>query len=40
MPYELVRTAPNPDAVLLEFLRSAYGAAANTSQWDRKALER
>jgi len=40
MPYELVRTAPNPDAVLLEFLRSTHGAAANTGQWDRKALER
>jgi hypothetical protein len=40
LPYELVRTAPNPDAVLLEFLQSTYAAAATTAHWDRTALER
>jgi hypothetical protein len=40
LPYELVRTAPEPDAILLEFLQSTYEAAANTATWDRSALER
>ena len=40
LPYELVRTAPDPDAVLLEFLQSTYAAAATTAHWDRTALER
>jgi hypothetical protein len=40
LPYELVRTASNPDAVLLEFLQSTYEAAATTARWDRDALER
>jgi hypothetical protein len=40
LPYELVRTAPDPDAVLLEFLQSTYEAAANMARWDRPALER
>ena len=40
LPYELVRTAPDPDAVLLEFLQSTYEAAATTASWDRAALER
>jgi hypothetical protein len=40
LPYELVRTAPDPDAVLLEFLQSSYEAAATAGAWDRKALER
>lgn len=40
LPYELVRTAPDPDALLLEFLQSTYEAAANTAAWDRPALER
>jgi hypothetical protein len=40
LPYELVRTAPDPDAVLLEFLQSTYEAAATTADWDRHALER
>jgi hypothetical protein len=40
LPYELVRTAPDPDAVLLEFLQSTYEAAAITADWDRDALER
>jgi hypothetical protein len=40
LPYELVRTAPDPDARLLEFLQSTYEAAAATAGWDRPALER
>jgi hypothetical protein len=39
LPYEAVRTAPDPDAFLLEFLRSTYVAAAELAQWDRAALE-
>jgi hypothetical protein len=40
LPYELVRRAPDPDALLLEFLRSTYAAAATTAGWDRATLER
>ena len=40
LPYELVRTAPDPDIVLLEFLQSTYEAAATAADWDRAALER
>lgn len=40
LPYELVRTAPDPDAALLEFLQTTYEAAATTAGWDRAALER
>jgi hypothetical protein len=40
LPYELVRSASDPDAVLLEFLQSTYEAAATTAGWDRVALER
>jgi hypothetical protein len=38
--YEDVRTAPDPDAVLLAFLHSTYAAAADLAGWDRAALER
>ena len=40
LPYTVVRKAPDPDAVLLEFLQSTYEIAANAGQWDRAALER
>jgi hypothetical protein len=40
LPYEVVRTADDPDAVLLEFLQSTYEAAADRADWDRAALER
>jgi hypothetical protein len=40
LPYESVRTAADPDAVLLEFLQSTYEAAATAANWDRAALER
>ena len=40
LPYHDVRTAPDPDAVLLEFLHSTYIAAAETAHWSREELER
>jgi hypothetical protein len=40
LPYEAVRTAASPDALLLAFLQSTYEAAANLAGWDRQALER
>jgi hypothetical protein len=40
LPYEAVRTAPNPDNTLMTFLNSTYEAAATTANWDRKRLER
>lgn len=40
LPYTAVRTAHNPDAVLLEFLQRTYEAAAETAGWDRGSLER
>ena len=39
LPYDTVRTAVDPDAVLLDFLRTTYEAAAETGNWDRAALE-
>ena len=39
LPYDAVRSAAEPDAVLLEFLQSTYEAAANAAKWDRAALE-
>src|SRR5690606_29465581 len=40
LAYERVRTAPDPDGLLLEFLQSTYEAAADTAGWDRAAVER
>ena len=39
LDYEAVRNAERPDATLLAFLDSTYGAAAELGQWDRAALE-
>jgi hypothetical protein len=39
LPYDVVRTAKDPDATLLAFLESTYEAAAITGAWDRAALE-
>lgn len=39
LPYEAVRTADDPDALLLAFLQSTYEAAATLAGWDRAALE-
>jgi hypothetical protein len=40
LPYEAVRSAKEPDAVLRAFLTSTYDAAATLGLWDRAALER
>jgi hypothetical protein len=40
LPYESVRSSPDPEGALLEFLESTYEAAANLAKWDRNALER
>jgi hypothetical protein len=39
LPYDIVRTAADPDQALLEFLQSTYEAAANAAKWDRETLE-
>ena len=39
LPYEAVRTAPDPDAALMAFLQTTYEAAADRAGWDRAALE-
>ncbi len=39
LPYDTVRTAADPDALLLDFLSSTYAAAAETGGWDRGRLE-
>jgi hypothetical protein len=40
LPYDAVRTAPDPDGTLLAFLQSTYEAAADLAGWDRARLER
>jgi hypothetical protein len=40
LPYEDLRAAADPDALLLEFLQHTYAAAADNGGWDRAALER
>jgi hypothetical protein len=40
LPYDQVRQASDPDAMLLEFLQSTYETAAELGAWDRGALER
>jgi Family of unknown function (DUF5996) len=40
LPYEEVRRAEAPDALLLEFLQQSYERAAELGKWDRAALER
>ncbi len=39
LPYTAVRTANDPEAVLLAFFESTYEAAAELGGWDRAALE-
>jgi hypothetical protein len=39
LPYASVRSAADPDAMLLAFLHSSYEAAADAGRWDRAALE-
>jgi hypothetical protein len=40
LPYEIVRTADDPRAMLLDFLESTYEAAASRGGWNRAELER
>jgi hypothetical protein len=40
LPYDAVRKASDPDALLLGFLQETYEAAANLAKWDRQSLER
>lgn len=40
MFYDDVRSAPDPDAALLDFCQSTYEAGANLAHWDRASLER
>lgn len=39
LPYERVRAAADPDALILEFLATTFAAAAESGGWDRAALE-
>lgn len=39
LPYEVVRTAVDPDKTLLQFLQTTYDAAANLANWNRDTLE-
>jgi hypothetical protein len=39
LPYDTVRTAADPDTLLLDFLSTTYAAAADAGAWDRAALE-
>jgi hypothetical protein len=38
--YDEVRAQASPEEALMEFLQSAYEAAANAAKWDRASLER
>ncbi len=38
LPYDVVRTSPDPEATLLAFLRSGYDAGARSAAWDTAAL--
>ena len=40
LPYDAVRSADDPDAALLSFLRTTYEAAAEKGAWERTSLER
>jgi hypothetical protein len=40
LPYEAVRQAESPDAMIRAFIDSTYTRAADLAQWDRKALDR
>ena len=39
LPYDAVRTAQNPDDVLIDFAQSTYDAASILGKWDREGLE-
>jgi Family of unknown function (DUF5996) len=39
LPYDAVRAADDPEALLLAFLEASYAAAAETGKWERGALD-
>ena len=39
LPYDLVRAAGDPDALVMDFLQKSYAAAASLGRWERDALE-
>ena len=39
LPYETMRTSPDPDQALFEFFALTYDAAASAAGWDRELLE-
>jgi hypothetical protein len=39
LPYDVMRSEHDPDAVLLAFLQSTYAAATDLAKWDRANLE-
>ena len=39
LPYDTVRAAPDPEALVMDFLQASYTAAASLGKWDRVALE-
>jgi hypothetical protein len=39
LPYDAVRGAGDPEAMLLDFLQTTYSAAADAGDWDRAALD-
>lgn len=39
LPYDAVRSAADPEATLMDFLKSTYQAAADLGGWDRATLE-
>jgi Family of unknown function (DUF5996) len=40
LPYDAVRSQPDPAATLASFLQTTYAAGAELAQWDRASLER
>jgi hypothetical protein len=39
LPYEAVRSSPDPDAAVARFIKTTYEAGATLGEWDRGALE-
>jgi hypothetical protein len=40
LPYDAVRSAPNPEQALMDFCQSTYEAGADLARWPREELER
>ena len=39
LPYDAVRSLPDPEGAVLAFLESTYAAGADLAGWDRSAFE-